>query len=153
MVPVPQSLTTGAITTMSFAVPNERREPMSGVTIRVPPGFRIVRAHRLAGWAASWRVGGPSATWRGGPLAYLGLETFRLDIEVTSPPGQVRLDTLLLYPRGETVNWPAGLTIVPGRDDGQSPSVGWGLIAAIAGVGLVFLAGVWVLAWHRTTRT
>ena len=35
---------------------NERREPMSGVTISVPAGFRIVRAHPLAGWAASWRA-------------------------------------------------------------------------------------------------
>ena len=52
VIPVPQSLTT----TMSFAVPNERREPMSGVTISVPAGFRIVRAHPLAGWAASWRA-------------------------------------------------------------------------------------------------
>ena len=127
---------------MSFAVPNERREPMSGVTIRVPPGFRIVGAHPLAGWTASWRVGGPSASWRGGPLAYLGLETFRLDVEVTSRPGQVRLDTLLLYASGETVNWPASLTVVPGRDDGQSPSVGWGLMAAIAVVGLIFVAAV-----------
>jgi hypothetical protein len=48
VVPVPQFLTTGVVATVSFAVPNERPEPMSGVTISVPDGFRIVRAHPLA---------------------------------------------------------------------------------------------------------
>ena len=36
VVPVPQLLATGAVTTMSFAVPNERPEPMSGVTVSFP---------------------------------------------------------------------------------------------------------------------
>ena len=43
VVPVPQFLATGAVTTMSFAVPNERPEPMSGVTVSVPD--EIGRAH------------------------------------------------------------------------------------------------------------
>ncbi len=135
------------VTTVSFAVPNERPEPMSGVTISVPAGFRIVAVHPLAGWVET--VGGGKATWRGGPLAHLAVETFRLDVEVTAPPGLVTLDTLQLYPSGASVNWPASLTVVPGQVDEESESVGWGLIAAIAVVGLVFIAGLAVLAWRR----
>ena len=147
VVPVPQFLMTGVITTVSFAVPNERPEPMSGVTISVPAGFRIVAAHPLAGWTET--VGGAKATWRGGPLAHLAVETFLLDVEVTAPPGLVTLDTLQLYPSGASVNWPASLTVVPGQLDQEPEGVGWGLIAAIAGVGLMFIAGLAVLAWRR----
>jgi hypothetical protein len=62
VVPVPQFLATGAVTTMSFAVPNERPEPMSGVTVSVPAGVRIVRTHPTAGWTAM--LDGSTATWR-----------------------------------------------------------------------------------------
>jgi hypothetical protein len=120
---------------------------MSGVTISVPAGFRIVQARPTAGWAAT--VDGSTSTWRGGPLAHLAIETFRLDVDVTSDPGLVTLDTMQLYPSGATVDWPATLTVVPGPDDEQSQNVGKALIAAIVGVGLVVIAGVALLAWRR----
>jgi hypothetical protein len=85
----------------------------------------------------------------GGPLAHLTVETFRLDVDVSAPPGPVTLNTRELYPSGATVNWPATVTVVPGPDDGQSESVGRGWIAAIAGVGLIFIAGLAILAWGR----
>ena len=69
VVPVPQFFPTGVVTTLDFAVPNERPEPMSGVAIRVPAGFQIVRAHPIAGWTAT--LDGSTSTWRGGPLAHL----------------------------------------------------------------------------------
>ena len=131
VVPVPQFLATGAVTTMSFAVPNERLEPMSGVTVSVPTGVRIVRTHPTAGWTAT--LDGQSATWQGGLLAHLTVETFRLDVDVSADPGPVTLNTRELYPSGATVNWPATLTVMPGTDDEQSESVGWGLIAADRG--------------------
>ena len=132
---------------MSFAVPNERPEPMSGVTVSVPAGIRIVRTHSTAGWTA--RLDGSTATWRGGPLAYLTVETFRLDVDVSARPGPVTLNTRELYPSGATVDWPATLTVTPGPDDGHPEGVGWGWIGAIAGVGLLFIAGLAVLAWRR----
>ena len=147
VVPVPQFLPSGLIRTVSFSVPNERAEPMSGLTIDVPAGFRIVQARRTAGWAAT--VDSTTSTWRGGPLAHLDIETFRLDVEITSDSGLVTLDTIQLYPSGATVNWPATLTVLPGRDDEQTQSVGWALVAAIVGVGLVVIAGVAALALRR----
>jgi hypothetical protein len=146
VVPVPQFLRSG-VRTVSFAVPNERPEPMSGVTINVPAGFRIVQARPTAGWAA--KVDGSTSTWRGGPLAHLAIETFRLDVDVRSDSGLVTLDTVQLYPSGATVKWPATLTVVPGPDDEQSQNVGWALVAAIVGVGLVVVAGVALLARGR----
>jgi hypothetical protein len=80
-------------------------------------------------------------------------ETFRLDVDVSARPGPVTLNTRELYPSGATVNWPATLTVVPGPDDGQSESVGWHWIAAIVGLGLIFIAGLAVLAWRRKTPT
>ena len=145
VVPVPQFLTRGMVTTVSFAVPNERSERMSGVTISVPGGFRIVRAQPTAGWSAT--VDGSTSTWRGGPLAHLTVETFRLDVDVTASPGLVTLDTLQLYPSGATVNWPATLTVGPGAKDESEQNVGWILAAGIPG--LVVIAGVALLALHR----
>ena len=133
------------VTTMSFAVPNERPEPMSGVTIGVPAGFRIVYAHPTAGWSAT--IDGSTSTWRGGPLAHLTVETFRLDVDVTASPGPVTLDTLQLYPSGATVDWPATLTVVPGAEVESGQNIGWILSAGIAG--LVVIAGVALLALRR----
>jgi hypothetical protein len=151
VVPVPQFLATGAVTTMSFAVPNERPEPMSGVTVSVPADFRIVRAHPTAGWTAT--LDGSTATWRGGPLAHLTVETFRLDVDVSAPPGPVTLNTRERYPSGATVDWPATLTVVPGPQGADSGSLDRGLTAAIAGVGVIFVAGLAVLAWRRKAAT
>jgi hypothetical protein len=147
VVPVPQFLATGSVTTMSFAVPNERPEPMSGVAVSVPADLRIVRAHRTAGWTAT--LDGSTATWRGGALAHLTVETFRFDVDVSAPPGPVTLNTRELYPSRATVDWPATLTVVPGPEGDQSEGVAWGWIAAIAGVGVIFVAGLAVLAWRR----
>jgi hypothetical protein len=74
VVPVPQLVASGAVTTISFAVPNERPEAMAAVAVSVPSGFRIVRAHPTPGSAAT--LDGSTVTWRGGPLAHLTLETF-----------------------------------------------------------------------------
>jgi hypothetical protein len=58
---------------------------------------------------------------------------------------------LQLYPSGETVKWPASLTVVPGPEDERSQSLAWALAAVIAG--LVVVAGVAVLAWRRRPAT
>ena len=115
VVPVPQFLASGSVATVSFAVPNERPEPMTGVIVTVPAGFRIVRAHPSPGWTET--VDGSTATWQGGPLAHLTVETFRLEIDVSAPPGTAMLNTRELYPSGATVDWPATLTVVPGQDN------------------------------------
>ena len=133
---------------MSFAVPNERPEPMSGVRVSVPAGFRIVRAHVTRGWAAT--VDDSSATWRGGPLAHLTVETFRLDVEVSADPGSTTLTTRELYPRGAAVDWAATLTVVPGPDDGHSEGNRRRWIAAIIGITVIFSTGLALLAWRRS---
>jgi hypothetical protein len=77
------------------------------------------------------------------------VETFRFDVDVSAPPGPVTLNTRELYPSRATVDWPATLTVVPGPEGDQSEGVAWGWIAAIAGVGVIFVAGLAVLAWRR----
>lgn len=135
---------------MSFAVPNERPEPMSAVTVEVPAGFRVVRAHVTQGWAAT--LEGSSATWRGGPLAHLTVETFRLDVDVSADPGPVTLNTRELYPSGASVDWPATVTVVPGADGGTSEGIGRTWIAALIGISLMFPIALGHLAWRRHRR-
>ena len=151
VVPVPQFLPSGVVTTMDFAVPNERPEPMSGVTISVPAGLEIVRAQPTAGWTAT--VDGSTTTWQGGPLAHLAIENFSLDVDVTASPGPATLDTLLLYPSGAKVTWPATLTVVAGPVDEGTQGVGWGVITAIVGAGLLVAACIVVVAWRARSAS
>jgi opacity protein-like surface antigen len=149
VVPQPQFLSTGELSTMSLTGPNERDEPMTGLVVTVPAGVAIVRAHTTDGWTAS--VEGSTATWNGGPLAPAAEETFALDLDVSSPPGTVRVETTQLYPGGTTVSWPISLTILPSTGDEPSQNLGWALAAGVAG--LVVTAGLAALAWRRRTRT
>jgi hypothetical protein len=73
----------------------------------------------------------------------------RLDVDVSSSPGVVTLDSIQHYPSGATVKWPAPLTVLPGPEDEQSQSVRWSLIATIVGVGLIVTTGAATLGWRR----
>ena len=66
-----------------------------------------------SGWTAT--VDGSTSTWRGGCCAHLDIATFRLDVDVSAPPGTAALETLLLYPSGAEVGWPATLLSFRGR--------------------------------------
>ena len=147
--PVPQFVPSGAVTTLSLAVPNERPAPMTGLVVTVPDGFHIVKAQPVAGWSAE--VDGSTATWSGGPLSHLAIETFLLVVDVSASPGVEPLGTRQLYERGESVSWPAALTVIPGNGQGEDDSSGGGvvLLVVLAILGLVVASGVALLAWRR----
>ncbi len=120
---------------------------MTGLAVTVPHGFEIVRARPTKGWIAA--VEGSTATWSGGPLAHLQIATFLLDVDVTADPGPATIDSRQLYPGGESVMWPATLTVVPGR---ASESGGRLVPALIVGlVGLAVASALGLLVWHRRT--
>jgi len=149
VVPEPQFVRSGAVATFRLAVPNERPEVMTGIEVNVPEGFRIDEARPAAGWTA--RVNGSTATWGGGQLAHLAIETFILEVEVTADPGAATLETRQLYPSGAKVTWPAGFTVLPGANPpagATSQDVGPALAVAGA-VGLAVALGVALLARGR----
>jgi hypothetical protein len=148
LVPDPQYVPSGSASTIRLAGPNERRQPMTGLTVTVPDGVRIVHAHRAPGWTP--RVDGSTATWTGGPLEYLADATFRLHLDVSADPGSVTLETHQLYPGGARVTWPVRLTIVPGENT-PSAQLGWAL--AVGAAGLLVTVAVVLLAWRRRTQT
>lgn len=145
LIPEPQFVTTGSVSTLSLAGPNERREPMTGLAVTLPGGLRIVRALSSDAWSAT--VDGSTATWRGGPLPYFVEASFVLEVDVTAPPGQVTFETVQLYGGGERVTWPVTLTVLPGADDAPAENLGWALAAGVAG--LAVTAGLALLAWRR----
>jgi hypothetical protein len=149
LIPEPQFVTTGGVSTLSLAGPNERQEPMTGLAVTLPSGLRIVRALSSDAWSAT--VDGATATWRGGPLPYLAEAAFVLEVDVSAPPGQVAFETVQLYEGGERVTWPVTLTVLPGPDDGPAENLAWALAAGVAG--LAVTAGLAALAWRRRTRT
>ena len=68
------------------------------------------------------------------------IPVLRGDLHRAALPDLLHARTLVAVTQG---------AVVPGPNDEQSQKVGWGLISAIVGGGLVVIAGVAVLAWRR----
>jgi hypothetical protein len=149
VVPEPQFVRSGIAATFQLAVPNERPEVMTGFEVTVPDGLRIDEARPAAGWTA--RVDGSTATWGGGQLTHLAIETFVVVVDVSAEPGPATLETRQLYPSGAKVTWPAGFTVLPGANPSAgATSQDVGPALAVAGVvGLAVALGVALLAWGR----
>ena len=50
--PTPSFITADGTTSLSLTGPNERDEPMTGLVVTVPDGFRISRAEQGEGWVS-----------------------------------------------------------------------------------------------------
>lgn len=139
----PAFLPAGGEATLTLEVPNERGEPMSGLAVTAPPGFRIVHADPAGPWAAA--VEGGAATWSGGSLEPGATGSFLLTLAAPVRPGPAELTAEQRYPGGETVRWPVALTVTPGAPPREHPWLG----VAVALLGLAATAGVVGLAWRR----
>jgi uncharacterized protein YcnI len=126
-----------------FASPNERQEPMTGFSVSVPNGFRIVTATHQPTWHPT--VLGSKVTWSGGSLAPEKEVTFEVRVRGPSKPGAVQLKAEQLYPSGAVVRWPVAFTVVPGTQ----PSQHLGRAAIVALVGLLATILFVVVAWRR----
>jgi hypothetical protein len=107
----PAFLSTNAVSTLSLTGHTDREVAMTGFSVTVPTGVRILEALPLAGWRAS--LDGETATWDGGNLAGAGDATFELELDVSAPAGPLELEVEQLYPEGDVVGWPVRLTVTP----------------------------------------
>jgi len=133
--------------TLSLTGPNERDEPMTGFSVAVPRDFRIVSARSAAGWRGE--VQGARAIWRGGSLAPEAEATFSLEVEAPSGPGPAQLEAVQRYPGGDVVTWDVGLTVTP-EPEASSQNIGWAVLTAAVGLGVLTVIGVALL---RRTRS
>ena len=130
-----------------FDSPNERSAPMTGLSVTVPKGFRIVAAGHQPSWHPA--VFGQKVTWSGGALAPAKDATFELELESPTTPGAVELQADQLYPSGAVVRWPIAFTVIPGTKPSQH--LGWAAVAAAGG--LVVTVLVVLVAWrHQRSR-
>jgi len=125
-------------------VPNERDEPMTGFSVTVPSDFVIVHAHPADGWDSEGDAS--TATWSEGSLAPGAEEKFGLELEAPTGPGPATLQATQRYPGGEVVEWPVVLTVLPATDS-PSENLGWAVVTA--GIGLLVVVAIAVLAWRR----
>ena len=142
----PSFIPGGKASTLSLSVPNEREVPMTGVTVTVPEGFKVLKALPVGGWRTE--VTNTVATWSGSGLPARGLANITLDVEARATPGDVELLAKETYPDGGIVQWPVNLTVVPGAEPAQN--LGPALIAGV--LGLVALTVVVVLLVKRRAR-
>jgi uncharacterized protein YcnI len=142
----PAFVATNEIGKLVFSAPNEREAPMTGFSVIVPKGFRIVTGGHQPTWHPT--VQGSKVTWSGGSLPARKRATFDLELEGRAEPGLVDLHAEQLYPTGEVVRWPVAITVIPGTQPSQH--LGWAVVAAAAGL---LATGLFVvLAWRRRER-
>jgi uncharacterized protein YcnI len=139
---VPPFIPAESRTTLSLSGPNERDEPMTGFEITVTNDFRIVQARSADGWDA--RVLGTTAIWTEGSLAPGAEATFSLELEAPSEPGPAQLEVAQRYPGGDIVTWDVALNVTPGSEP-SSQNLGWALVTAVIGIGVIVAVGVVLL--------
>ena len=144
---LPAFLAAGGTATVSLTGPNERDEPMTGFSITVPRDFRIVAARSAEGWSADVHEAG--VTWSGGSLAPEADATFTVELEAPVGPGPAGLQAKQLYAGGEVVVWPVALTVIPSSEP-SSQNIGWAVLTAVVGLGVLTVIGVALL---RRTRS
>ncbi len=113
---------------------------MTGFVVTAPAGVEIERADPAEGWTEE--IDDSSARWTGGSLAALTTTTFEIALEAATEPGEVVLETELLYDSGAVVRWPVPITVTP-ADDTSSQNLG--LVAIIGAAGLLVVLGVIIL--------
>ena len=129
-----------------FSSPNERSVPMTGFSLTVPDGFRILRAaHQPTRHPI---VFGPKVTWVGRALATNQTASFAVELEGPAKPGRVTIRADQLYPTGAVETWPLAFTVVPGT----KPAQHLGRAALVAVVGLLATVLFVVVRWRRPRR-
>ena len=138
--PTPQFIASQSIESVTLDVPNERDKPMTGFVVTAPAGVEIERAYPAEGWTDE--IDDASARWTGGSLAALTTTKFEIALEAGTEPGEVVLETELLYDSGAVVRWPVPITVIP-ADDTSSQNLGFAAI--IGAAGLLVVLGVIIL--------
>ncbi len=138
--PTPQVIASQSIESVTLDVPNERDKPMTGFVVIAPAGVEIEQAHPAEGWTEE--IDDSSARWTGGPLAALTTTKFGISLKAATEPGEVVLETELLYDGGAVVRWPVPITVTP-ADDTSSQNLG--LAAIVGAAGLLVVLGVIIL--------
>ena len=145
--PTPQFLSSESTESVTLDVPNERNVPMTGFVVTVPDGLEIAHAHPAEGWDEEFDDS--SARWTGGSLAALTTTKFGISLRAATEPGEVVLETELLYPSGAVVRWPVPMTVTP-AEEGSSQNLA---LAAVVGlIGVLVVVAVAMLAWRRRER-
>ncbi len=145
----PGLLRAGDPQTLSLSVHNDLDRPMTGLSVSVPGGIRIVGAG--GDWQAV--VENQTATWAGGPLAPNTGGRFELELGVdpTTPVGPVQLQAEQLYPNGGSLPWTIPVTVIPGSTVGEG-SLDPLYIPGLALIGLLVLGSIAALAWLKRRR-
>ena len=144
VVATPAFLPSGSSESITFAVPNERDDPMTAFALTAPEGVAIDHAHAVAGWDES--LDGSTATWTGGSLASDQEVAFGVDLEADREPGVIELQAEQRYPDGAVVSWPVPLTITPAD---ETPSQNLALSAVVGLIGVLAVVAIAMLARRR----
>ena len=146
---VPPFVAAGDTATLRFTVPNERGADMTGFALTVPSEFRIVEAVSSDAWRSS--VWDHTATWVGGRLGSGSEATFKLEVEGPTEPGPASFEAMQHYPGGAIVRWAVALTVTPATET-PSQNLGWALVTAVVGLGVLVAMGVALLRRARSIR-
>jgi hypothetical protein len=127
-----------AKTTVSFETPNER-PPHATISLQVkaPPGVELAAATPPAGWKLE--LTGGTARWTGGRIAGERTVSFPLAVTARTRAGTALFKATQGYDDGESVQWDAGLTVLPPAGN-EAPSQHLDRALAAGAVGLAVIA-------------
>lgn len=138
----------GGSETLKLSVHNDLDRPMTGLSVAMPNGIRIV------GTGGDWEavVENETATWSGGSLAPNTGGAFEIELAVdpSTPVGPVQLDAAQLYPNGGSLPWPIPLTVIP--DAAAETSSNTTTIVALALLGFLVVGSIGALAFVKRRR-
>lgn len=123
--------------TISFEMPNER-PPHATISLEVtaPPGVELASATPPAGWRLALTRN--RARWTGGRIDGQRTVAFPLVVTARTRAGSQIFKAVQGYDDGETVNWNAGLTVLPAVGD-EAPSQHLDRALAAGAVGLAVI--------------
>jgi hypothetical protein len=145
---IPISAEQNVATPLELEAPNERAQPMTGLTLDVPASVELLAAGAPLGWRVA--TAAHRAAWSGGALGREQAARFPVTLRPRGQAGTIRLTAVQRYEDGATVTWRPLLTVLPASGEAAPSShVERALVAA--GVGIVLVAGSLLLV-HRLRR-
>jgi hypothetical protein len=147
---MPAFAASGGTVTVTLDAPNERtEEPMTGLSLTLPPGLRADPADQpeTPGWTL--HAAGRMVTWDGGSLAPAKSARFSLRLDARGAPGAVTIHAEQRYPDGRSLEWTPSFTVLPPAGEAPSQHLGRALVAAVVGLAVIAVS---LLAVRRLRR-
>jgi hypothetical protein len=146
----PSYVEANTTSTITFETPNERPPHATiSLTIEAPPGVALSRVAPPHGWTLDLTT--TRARWSGGRISGTSTIGFPVRVLARTQAGDQTFRAVQGYDDGQSVRWPATLSVLP-ASGAHAASHHWGRAFAAGVAVLVILAGSVLVLWRLRRR-